>query len=69
MACSLVYFGFHPVLASFSMDRCMFFMSPFHPLPPSTPPVKEKFTLGKCISSATISAILFTVIWSLEPML
>jgi len=69
MACSLVYFGFHPVLASFSVDRRMVFTSPFHPLPPSTPPVKMMLTFGRCISSMTILAMFFTVIWSVEPML
>ena len=69
MACSLVFFGFHPVLASFSVDRCMVFMSPFQPLPPSTPPVNENFTFRIFISSIMILAMFFTVIWSLEPML
>ena len=64
--CSLVSIRFWLVCL---LDSCMVLTSPFHPLPPSTPPVNLYSMLGVFISCETVFAICVTVILSLEPML
>ena len=67
-ACLLLSLGFHPVFSALVISRSMYFTSPFHPLPPFTPPVVCIWGF-RFIFCATICAISVTVIQSLFPTL
>jgi hypothetical protein len=61
--------GFQPSDLILLMFRSMFLTSPFQPFPPSTQPVSLNLTFLSFISSAVISAMVLTLVWSSEPML
>lgn len=68
-ACRLLSLGFQPRDFNLLESSSMFFASPFQPLPPSTFSVNLSLTFLSYIVSATILAMVMTLVCSSEPTL